>query len=412
MVKKQGDHLKPNDTKSYIIEYILGNIGPVGEPTIRDHLKAKFDLGDQGTINRHLHYLKNNGCIGLIKPEKEGWRNKWDITKTEHLINIRNKFSDIQLNKNEKSLMIVHKKCGYDFFTFAGLFHYVKLLLSVSFFNACLGTSINILSERVWEIYRIKNRVDFLDMDESMKCIYDDYITLHPMLKIPGESFLSMIDQMSQLEPEDSTETFMKIWEKELLGVSKETLAEMHLETMDDDLEIYKNIRDIASKLLYHKSIFKATLFDLLFESYLSQDILAGVASLEEIEFFKSTEGYHERHLRDAEDTSNYIDYINNVELMYQNDLIEIFTILTKYKHPSTLSINYNDYVDIVKDIMKILDQQHQFPGRSDKSRVSVEYLKQFKKCISELYNPDAPLRITLNSKGNKMSHCSMLQLE
>ena len=78
MVKKQGERLKPDETKSYIIKDILENIGPIGEPDIRDHLKKKYDLRDQGTINRHLHYLNDNGCIELIPSKKEGLRNKWD----------------------------------------------------------------------------------------------------------------------------------------------------------------------------------------------------------------------------------------------------------------------------------------------------------------------------------------------
>jgi hypothetical protein len=343
MVKKQGDHLKPYETKSYIIEYILGNSGPVGEPTIRDHLKEKYDLGDQGTINKHLHYLKNIRCIELIQTEK-GLRNKWDIRKDEHLINIRNNFSDIQLNKYEKSLLIILQKSSYNIFSFAGLFLYIRLLLSVSFFNACLGTSIEILGERAWKIYRIKNQEEFFYIDESMGLIYYDYTTRYPKLKIPSKSFLSMIDQMSQREQEYSTEIFMKIWEEELLGLSKETLDEMHLETMDDDLKIYERIKDITSKFLDHKLIFGAILFDLLFESYLYQDILDGVASEEEINLLTQTDDYREQKLKEAEYIGNYVDYNNDIELQYLQNIIKISIVLAKYKHPSTFGIISDDW--------------------------------------------------------------------
>jgi hypothetical protein len=246
------------------------------------------------------------------------------------LINIKNTFKDIRLNKYEKSLMIVLQKSGYDIFTFAGLFLYVKLLLSVSLFNACLGTSIKILGERAWEIYQIKNRVEFLYIEEIMDYIYNDYITRYPKLKIPKESFLSMIDQMSQRQLEDSTEMFMKTLE-ELLDLSKETLDEMHLETMDDDLQIYERIRNITSELFDHRSIFEEELFDLLFESYLHQDILAGVASVEEIEFLKQTDGYREQQLKEAENIGDYSEYNDNIDYRYLHDLIQIGKILCNY---------------------------------------------------------------------------------
>ena len=144
------------------------------------------------------------------------------------------------MNKYEKSLMIVVQKSSSDIFTFAGLFLYVKLFLSVSLFNACLGTSIKILGERAWGSFsQIKNQYEILYIKEIMDYIYNDYITRYPKLKIPKEYFLSMIDQMSQRQLEDSTEMFMKTLE-ELLDLSKETLDEIRVETMDDDLQIYE----------------------------------------------------------------------------------------------------------------------------------------------------------------------------
>jgi hypothetical protein len=374
MGKKQGNSLKPHETKSYIIEYILDNSGSAAEPTIRKHLKEKHDLEDQGTINRHLHYLENSGCIELIKPEKEGLRNKWDITTVEHLLNIKEKLKNdrlkyIKLNTHEKSLMIVLKKNGYNILTLEGIFLYVKLLLSASFFNACIDTSVKILGERAWGIYQIKNPSEFMYIQEVIDEIYNGYITRYPDLNITAKSFLSMINQMSQREPEDSTEIFMKIWEEELLGLSKDILDEMHRGTMYDDLKIYERIRDITSELLDHKLIFENELFDLLFESYLRQDILAGVASEEEIKFLKQTDGYHEQKLKEAEDIGDYSEYNDNIEWLYLYDLVQIGEVLFKYKHPSTFGNIYNENTDVVVGIMKILDQHHELPALSDEMR-------------------------------------------
>ena len=201
-----------------------------------------------------------------------------------------------------------------------------------------------------------------------MDYIYNDYITRYPKLKIPKESFLSMIDQMSQRELEDSTEMFMKTL-KELLDLSKETLDEMHLETMDDDIQIYERIRNVTSELFDHRSIFEEELFDLLFESYLHQDILAGVASVEEIEFLKQKDGYREQQLKEAENIGDYSEYNDNIDYRYLHDLIQIGKILFKYKHPSAFGNIYNDYEEVVSCIMKILDQRDELPALTDVMR-------------------------------------------
>ena len=110
-------------------------------------------------------------------------------------------------------------------------------------------------------------------------------------------------------------------------------------------------------------------LFDLLFESYLNQDILGGVASEEEIKFWKQTDGYHKQKLKEAEDIGDYSEYNDNIGWLYLYDFIQISEVLTKYKHPSTFGNIYNDNADVVVGIMKILDQRHELPALSDEMR-------------------------------------------
>jgi len=59
--------------KTSILEFILKNKEPVSEPDIRDHLNEKHEVIDQSTINKHMHNLKDMGCIELI-PHKASLR--------------------------------------------------------------------------------------------------------------------------------------------------------------------------------------------------------------------------------------------------------------------------------------------------------------------------------------------------
>jgi len=73
MPQKQGDHLNVGEVKSSIIMFILQTMEPVEEPAIRDFLLQKYNVINQGTINRHLHDLQKLDCIELIPPQKKDY---------------------------------------------------------------------------------------------------------------------------------------------------------------------------------------------------------------------------------------------------------------------------------------------------------------------------------------------------
>ena len=85
MPKKQGDRLNVGEVKSSIICFILENVKSVGEPAIRNFLLQKYDLMDQGNINRHLHDLQKLDCIELIPPKKKGSSKLLGYHKTQEL---------------------------------------------------------------------------------------------------------------------------------------------------------------------------------------------------------------------------------------------------------------------------------------------------------------------------------------
>lgn len=173
--KDKAPRLKQNLIKSYIMDRILRNRESIPEPRIREILKEKYGVKDQGTINTHLHSLEKLGCITLIPPNKEVTRaNRWNIIRLENLESIRQHFPEISLNKYEKSLETISK---------SRLLHknpprhsvfIIMLMLSSSFFDTYVKTDIEAYNKRAYEIYRLG---EGYDEDQLIKTYVDEVYT-------------------------------------------------------------------------------------------------------------------------------------------------------------------------------------------------------------------------------------------
>ena len=304
MARKQGEHLERDETKIAIIKFMLssnkeGNNPGILESKIRDYLNDTYEMTAKKSIRGHLKDLSAGAegpCIEKFPYDKPGKPNYWDITKIKHLSNIKNRFPNIQLNKYKKSLMIVLLKNGYFRGNPVGDQFYDQLRHSSSFFKACVDTNINTLWEGLLRLYAYQKSSENELTEHRLDVCYTAYTYGYPDLKMPYESFVSMIIQISQREERYllgnflgtqmyQPETFMKIWEKELLGISNEMSDEMHRETMEDDLQLYSEMAHVASMLKLDNEAFDDMRFNSLFDYYFKQDLFGGVASDEEMEF-------------------------------------------------------------------------------------------------------------------------------
>lgn len=382
--RKQGDHYNRNETKIAIIEFVLSNIKEdnepgIPEPKIREHLQSKFGITDIENIRNHLKDLSGNigkACLKKFPYKKPGLSNHWDITNIEHLKNIQNKFKGIQLNKYEKSLMIVLKKDGYNILTFEGIRFYVRLLLSSSFFNACIDTNIEILYDRVKMIFVINNPLPTKTVESNLEFLYSSYTKRYPNIELSFESFRSMIMQMTKreeisdvnspmlmemplIEQKPFAERFMEIWEKDLLGLPEEKSDEMHQETMEKDLRDYWNMNLATHQLKELNSIFEKLRHHLLFKEYLHQDILNSIASEEEINYAIETQAiedsFNSRFKEDNDDPA-YCVYLIGDET--KQNLEHDSRILAKHKHPSIFRDFYKDPLDTWKYIIEFLNMR------------------------------------------------------
>lgn len=264
--------LKWSRTKTSILEFILKN-GPVSEPSIRENINKPDKGVSQGTVNRHLHDLKELDYVELIPPAKKGLFNKWDITKINQLKNIKSRCSELSLNKYEKPFWIILKECGEDRISLQGLKIYTLLLLSVSLFEECIDSGIEALLSRAWQVYLCdegsKNHWEIKKLTSSF---YELYIKNGIDVEISKEGFLETIEKLDPNMDEISVKIFLRKFEERFPRLSKEMSLETFLEIEEKANKLSKGRSQflyVPNEMLYRmegKSTFLQTEKEITFD--------------------------------------------------------------------------------------------------------------------------------------------------
>jgi hypothetical protein len=131
---------------------------------------------------------------------------------------------------------------------------------------------------------------------------------------------------------EYQTEKFMKIWEKELLGLHKEKADKIYREKIGEDLEIYPKMMRLSADLREFISEFERKRLDIVFKHYFNQDILDGIASIEEREFTRKIKANHDNESWWLDDIDEYVDPLINP---HSSESEQQSTNLVKDIHPS-----------------------------------------------------------------------------
>lgn len=319
MAKKQGEKLKVGEVKTAIILYILENKESVSEPDIRKHLREKFGVRNQGTINDHLHKLEDIKCIESITPNRKIRSNFWDITKLEHLKNIRHEFPKILINSYEKSIMIIFKERGYSLNKVDNLDFYIKLILSVSLFDAFLDADIK---ELIYKSEKIYLRDDGYIKVKNYEYHVDKFLKLYkeanPDFKIPSE--------LSIYKRHLSKEAFFKIFEN-----FKEKTDEM-IKELD---EAFKKFKDLDKD-------FDEKPGKILLNHFINHDIFKGIESPDEYGFFNDLKDGLSKadNIWIKEGNLQNIDRL--IELIHLEELKVYSEIIKKHKQPSMFYFSEN----------------------------------------------------------------------
>lgn len=100
----RGKHNKPGKTREIIIRYILDHLNEIEEPSLREYLYRKHDIGDEKTIKEHLEQLRKVGCIK--KRQRAGLSNHWKIDGIEEVCKIFEKFPEVRQDLQNNNVVI------------------------------------------------------------------------------------------------------------------------------------------------------------------------------------------------------------------------------------------------------------------------------------------------------------------
>lgn len=197
--KKDGRPMD-GEVKKKVIQLILKTPGKALKRDLLKYLTASKIVNDQSNLNRHLNQLYDSECIERFRSKIPKHPNKWDVTKFNTLKKIKYDFPEIQLNKYEKSLMIVLNESRYNISNVKGLHFYIELYRSASFFNACLETDIDTLRKRAWNVYLYDRGSETNKLIEKlMNELYYSYIINSPKFQMSKETFQGVTKEIEQM---------------------------------------------------------------------------------------------------------------------------------------------------------------------------------------------------------------------
>lgn len=330
MTKKAGERLKIGTAKAEIISYILEKKERVSEPEIRKHLLEKLDIKSQGTIYNHLKELSALECIENVNGPRLSV-NYWDITKLDKLKNIRREFPNIRINSFEKSILIIFKDREYDIKKIENLSFYIKLLLSVSLFNAFLDDDINELIHKSEKIYfRDEGDIKTENYGYLLEKFVKAYKVANPNFKMPTE--------LNIFERHMSKEVFLDLF-KEFEHKTDDMIKELE--------KAYEIFHDLDDDLNYKPYI-------ILLNHFINHDIFKGLDSQDENIFFENLKECQTK----AENIwrkEGYLEIKRWSELRHLEELKVYSEIIQKYKQPSDFYIpdNSHEIYEMLKDFYK-----------------------------------------------------------
>jgi hypothetical protein len=266
MRRNQGDHLKWNEVKAGIIEFIIRSDGAIPEPEIRKFLARKYEIKNLGTLKKHLKDLQYRPYSCIVKIQgKSGLANKWDIKKIEHLKNIRIHFPEMRLNGYKKSLNIIIVERSFNSKTPNANRFRIQLLISVSFFDMCLKSEIETLYSKADEIRKFsrnasiwrslgsaKNKTNKLYTEFMKRILTNPNIWLDVYNECINDSLKSKICQTSlkfSADIEISEEAFQKMVEEAMIIQNDEISPERLYTAMIKEISTRMSCEIIGQKM-------------------------------------------------------------------------------------------------------------------------------------------------------------------
>jgi hypothetical protein len=322
-------------------------------------------------------------------------------------------FKNIELNKYEKSINIIIRDFGYDKKSPEYTICFILIYNSPSFFDMCLETDIKLLISKALKMYcygagyedesrieellnecnaaYIKGKLNFVMLDERFREVMEELALEkekileeyawriwrdRPELRTEQEKekfmkLFSMFDSnpitdivnnfhnftLDEIKTKEWIESFFEMF-KRIVPELSEILIETVMITPDEYKEIYLEINELLSLMEKQQKIFKNTCFILLFEHFLSQDILKGIDLPEELNFAKKIKNLG-KELYDslAKKDLKAIQEAINRSTFDEHKIISEF--MAKHKMPSILSNISDDSKEVLRELLTLHNHKY-----------------------------------------------------
>jgi hypothetical protein len=308
--------------------------------------------------------LRSNTPIERVSQSEKKRFFYWDVVSFAQLKNMSSEFKDIKLNNYEKTILIVLHKNGYNVKNLDGFFIYFQLLLSDSFFQALLNTSVETLRSRVGKLYIYKRAHHTRLISDWFAESFSTYDNHPSTIKISKEEFyLTVNELLDEGEKISTVEILIDKWNEKINKISKEHPVEFNKLVGEEDLMLFNQI---LLAMTLNRDIEKGadnSFFSLLFEAYFLQDILLDITSKEERDFAMGTKAssdeFHALFSYKKDNTPYY-------RKMILSDLEEISKLMKTHKHPSLFDKKiYDDEYDILLYLEEHFEKEIQERSKS-----------------------------------------------
>ncbi|MDQ1253052.1 MAG: hypothetical protein QG646_2197 [Euryarchaeota archaeon] len=381
--RSPGDRLPIGKVKSEIISYILSKNEAVSVTDLKTHLREKYGIRNKKNIDNHLNGLEDDNCIEKIKPPRDGFENKWDITKIENLKNIMSLFSEIRLNKYEKSVNIVLKKFNFAAGSMRTKKAFVQLSLSASFFGKCLDTDIETLRARASKFYqadgdfmerKIERQIEGLIHEAYPECMKriqkipgiwsvtdEEYIKDSVNLDvyqnspqsfqnstISEEKFQEILEEINFPLEEKNSHKQIQIIVKELsMKISDEILSKREKKFPKDSLQNQEELNEMSDEIF--EKLMEEYPADLPAKTY---TIVVNQYQNTSISFDKVFDHFYQRDIIDGSDIYEEREFVSKINEITSISMLKVGNLEVKVKKLDDL---YDDYYEKCRKKMGII---------------------------------------------------------
>jgi hypothetical protein len=311
MTEKRPHHYGWNEIKTDILKFLLKNENSVSEPTIRQYLKEKYGVVDQGTVNTHLKKLNELGSIEKVTPTKKTRSNYFDVQTMDNLRNINSEFPKVSLLSFDKSIKICLEELVGE-----GLIESLDCLeakrftiqfsVSKEYFDAFLKNGFRKLYSNAFKINPFSGDViktkRYVEMIDEIYADVIEPIVINQNIRLSKVEFEEIVRFLQYYEGYElrtnhffANAVILKLRDKfinpipvESVGIENRKVENINLDTIEAEIKdkvhsqtnkYREKVNKYLGPLLIIRDISTKSTQDIIFTHFYERDVLNGIGS-------------------------------------------------------------------------------------------------------------------------------------